>query len=302
MDLSPRALPRWLPWLAGVLVVEVILSLTPPFTGTRINFSNCLQALFHVPHAALLLGFAIAIPVMTRGGASRTSCQRLLWGGFAAIGATALAQFMDLSFYRSVSRHWLFLQGLANLLVNAAAPGLWGAALARKQNLQDGRLPRVARIFGLIALAGLTLYFVGDMAMIIVEGPVDAWKGTSGLLMMSTLVLLLARGSLLWAAIESCRAAFDEAVLLVRLGLIQGLMFGWLVGSGLAWFCRMVAHLSDARMLIWHMVVQATLLLTVTILTSLALEQPEMPLEPRPKGRFFPEPPPPSDNSPIDVP
>jgi hypothetical protein len=302
LDLSPRSLARLLPLLAAVLAIEVLVSLTPPFTGLDINFGSCLQALFHVPHAALLLGFAIAIPVMTRGGATRTACQRLLYGGFAAVAATALAQFMDIYFNPAVSRPWLVLQGLGNVLMNAAAPGLWGAAIARRQNLQDPRLPRVARIFGLTALAGLTLYFVCDLAKLIAEGPVDVWKGTTGMLLISTLTLLLARGSLLWASVESCRTSPDEAVTLSRSDLIQGLVFGWLIGSGLAWLCTLVVRLSDEMMGIWHVVVQGTLLLTVTILVALALEQPEQALEPRPKGPLFPEPPPPADNSPIDVP
>lgn len=311
MDLSPRALARALPCLSAVLVIEVIVSLTPPFTGTRINFSNCMQALLHVPYAALLLGFAIAIPVMTRGGATRTACQRLLWGGFAAVGATALAQFMDLHFRPSVSRRWLLLLGLGNVLLNVSAPGLWGAATARKQNLQDPRIPRVARVFGMIGLAGLTLYFVCDLSVIIVEGPLVFWKDTPGMLLVSSMVLLLARGSLLWASIDSLRATpDDEASILARAGLVQGLMFGWLIGSSLAWICTTVQYAlgraagvyADPLMAIWHMVVQGTLLLTVTILAALALEQPVLAHEARSKGPFFPEPPTPADNSPIDVP
>jgi hypothetical protein len=280
----------------------VIVSLTPFFTGSDLNFYNCLQALFHVPHAALLLGFAIAIPVMTRGGATRTSCQRLLYGGFAAVAATALAQFMDVFYSGSTSRPWLLLQGVGNVLMNAAAPAVWGLAMARRQNLQDDRLPRVARLSGLVALSGLTLYFVCDLAKIVVEGPAGAWEGTTPMLLVSTMIQLLARGSLIWASIESCRTPLDEASTLPRLDLTQGLMFGWLVGSGLGWACRMVLQLSDSRMLVWHMVVQTTLLLTVTLLVSLAAEQPVLALEVRPKGPFFPEPPPPADNSPIDVP
>lgn len=310
MELSPRNLARALPWLAAVLVVEVIVSLTPSFTGSRINFSNCMQALVHVPYAALLLGFAIGIFVMNRGGPTRTSSQRLLYGGFAAVAATAITQFMDISFTRGISRHWLMLQGLGNLLLNVAAPGIWGAAEARQENLQDSRIPLLGRAFGFLAMAGLCLYFVADLALIIVEGPMEVWKGTPGLLVVSTFVLLAARGPLLWAAIESSRPTDDEARAISRSKGISSVMALWFGFNAASWFFTLVqyrlgasiAGYSDPTMGLWRIAAQMTLLVTVTILMSLALEKPEMAYMQRPKGPFFPEPPPPADNSPIDVP
>jgi len=310
MDRSPRHLAKAIPYLAAALGVESIVALTPPFTGDDFGIFTCLRALIHVPHIALLLGFMIGVLVMGTGGLSRIAAQRLLYGGFVCLAATALGRFVDMDVYTHAPRAWLFLQAGGSLFLSVAAPGIWGCAAAREEDLADQRTPRIARLFAGIVFGGFLSLLGSDLLLAAVDGPLTVLKSASSILGVSSLILLAGRGCLLWSAVDSWRPAADEGVVLDRIHRIQGLMIGWLGASSVSWvlsafFCREESRGwagANTLMLLWHAVVQATLSLLVAILVARALERPGAAFQPRPKGRFFPEAPPGGDTSPIDVP
>src|SRR5688572_18037751 len=129
MDFSPRALARHLPALAIALFVEVVLSLALSLTAPDQGFFSMFRTLVHLPHAAFLLVFAGFLWRSIADGPTRVACQRLLWGGFAAIAAVSLARFRDLDFYPTdVTLAWLFLNAAGGILMGIAAPGIWGAS------------------------------------------------------------------------------------------------------------------------------------------------------------------------------
>jgi hypothetical protein len=311
MDRSPRRLAKAIPFLASALAAESILALTPPFTGRELGFGTCMGALIHVPQIAILLGLVIGVFVMGSRDVSRIASQRLLYGAAVALGATALARFVDLGVYSHVPMAWVFLQAAGSVLLAAAAPGLWGCAWAREEDLPSERIRRLARILACVSFGGLAAFVVSDLVMAVANGPVAILGEASLVTIVSSLFLLLGRGCLLWVSIDSWRPSPDEIVARERCMRSQRLMIGWLLSSGTSWtltafFWNEEAHGYGAGqntlMLLWHGVVQATLSLLAAILVARAIERPGEAFQPRPKGRFFPEPPPPGDTSPIDVP
>jgi len=314
MDVSPRTLARTLPGLAAVLGVEGVVALTPTFTGSEINGWTCMGALVHVPEIALLLGFALGTAVLTSGGATRIACQRLLYGGFASIAAVGVGRFVDVGIAGAASRIWLFPHAVATVLFAAAAPGIWGVALAREQDLQSARIARVGRIFAAIAFAAAGLAAVSELSLLFREGlPPLSWA-TLGALAASA-ALLGGRLLVLWCAADAWRPAADLGGLRDRARATQRRMIpASLLGLGSAamtcFFWRVEAHgvggsVSNAPMVLWHGVVQLTLTVQVAILLAVALEHETASFQPRKKGSSFPEsppPPPPQDLGPIDVP
>jgi len=198
MHVEPRTLARALPWLAAVLGVEGIVALTPTFTGAEINGWTCMGALVHVPEIALLLGFALGVAVMTSGGATRIACQRLLYGGFASIAAVGVGRFVDVQIAGAASRIWLFLHVAATMLFAVAAPGLWGVALAREQDLSGARIPRVGRIFAAITFAAAGMVAVSELALLFQENPLAHLSWATLALLAASAALLAGRLLVLW--------------------------------------------------------------------------------------------------------
>lgn len=312
MDLSPRALARWLPSLAFVLALEAATSLVLALTAPDFSLESLLRTLAQLPHVAVLIGLSIAIPVMTSGGATRQSCQRLLWGGFAAIAATALARFEDISFDWNASRAVLLLHGLGSFLLGAAGPGLWGTSLARQDDLQDARIAHYGRAFAITAGIGFGSYFVSEVLRLSREGPFHVMRDASLASVLFTGLLLASRLPLLLGAIEFLRTPADEIATRNQSRRVQILMLVWLIATSAAWiFSSFVGIFESARwaigdtvMLIWHAVVQVTLTLIVTLLVALSQERPGISFDALPKRTRVPNlpPPPPGDRSPIDVP
>jgi len=299
--------------MALVVGIEAIVALTPLFTGERFGFTTCLRALFHVPHIAFLLGFAIALPISTSGGATRIGCQRLLYGGYAAITVTALARFADLDVYSDASRPWLILQIVGNFLLAVAGPGLWGAALARRMECGSIFIRHISRLFANTAFVGLALLFGAESMLLLEEDPAKLLAHPPVALMWSSSLLLVGRGCLCWSAVDSWRESMDEPVVLARTRRILKLMPCWLVAASVssvitAYFWHLETrgwgvNRGTTPLLIWNGIVQVTLAVIVAILVAVALESPEKTFQPRPRGPVFPPPPPPStDNSPIDLP
>src|SRR5687767_561056 len=149
MDLSPRALSRWLVPLALLLVAEAAVSILFAFTLGNGGYWAMIRTFLHLPHVALLIGFGVAIKIMTSGGEFRAASQRLLWGGFVAIGATALTRFQDIYVWSDSSQAALVLQAVGSVLLGAAAPGIWGTAIASEADLENPRIASVGRAFAL---------------------------------------------------------------------------------------------------------------------------------------------------------
>ncbi|MBI3854269.1 MAG: hypothetical protein HY293_01115 [Planctomycetes bacterium] len=310
MDTAPRALVRWLPLLALVLAAESLGSLLLRLTAPESSIGSMLRTMTHLPHLALLLGLAIALQLAASEGASRIACQRLLWGVFAAIAATALARYQDVYFWMSASWALLTLQGLGSILLGIAGPGLWGTAVARQEDLQYARIPRVGRLFAAAALVGFALYAPSEAARLAGQGLGALAAHASVSLVTFSLLLFASRITLLCCAISSWREAPDEESSLKQARRAQGLMIAWLAATAAGWILSSLLRvfeapaigIGDSVMLIWHAMVQVTLSLIGTLLVALSLERPSLPGEPRGKRALFPEPPPPGDNSPIDVP
>ncbi|HLY12297.1 MAG TPA: hypothetical protein VKW04_23540 [Planctomycetota bacterium] len=295
-----------------MLGLEGILALTPPFTGTSIGFSTCMGALVHVPEIALLLGFAIAVPVMTSGGLTRNASQRLLYGGFVSIGAASLARFVDVVIDSGTYMIWLFLHVGATLLFAVAAPGILGTALAWEQDLSSFRIRRVGRIFAGIAFTGGAFYGLSELEVLFRSNPFTELR-TAGLgLILSSVILLAGRMFILWGAVEVWTMHADQGIVRDRVRKIQrGMIVGALatVASAFftAYFWRLEAHgfgrwVSNRPMVIWQGFVQLTLTLMVAILLAIAMENETLSFNPRNKGPRFPDPPAPADLGPIDVP
>jgi hypothetical protein len=314
MHVEPRTLARALPWLAAVLGVEGIVALTPTFTGTEISGWTCMGALVHVPEIALLLGFALGVAVMTSGGATRIACQRLLYGGFASLAAVGVGRFVDVDIDVGASRIWLFLHIAAAVLFAVAAPGLWGVALAREQDLSSDRITRVGRIFAGMTFAATGMVAVSELALLLQENPLRHLSWATLALLAASTSLLAGRLLVLWCAADTWRPAPDEGELRSRARAVQRRMIpSSLLGLGSAvmtgFFWRTEAHgvggWTNRPMVLWHGFAQLTLTVLVAILLAIALEHETVSFEPRKKGSSFPEPPPPpppQDLGPIDVP
>jgi hypothetical protein len=311
VDASPRALAQWLPYLAAALVALSIAALTPAFTGSDMDFHTCMGALVHVPEIAILLGLSIAVPGMTWAGAARIPCQRLLYGIALALGATALGRLVDVDIFTDTPRVWLFLEALGALLLAVGGPGIWGSAIAREVDPVSPRASRGGRMAAAVTFVGFLAFFIAEGAALLSQGPSAILDQTSLATVLPSLVRLVGRGCLLWATFDSWRPCADEPSARERARRIKILMVPWvfaaLVSSILsAFFWRSESlgygHPNNVPMLIWHGCVQFILSILGAILLALALETPTRSYAPRKRGPLFPEPPPPADQSPIDVP
>jgi hypothetical protein len=314
MDDGPRRFARALPWLAAILGVEGLVALGLVFSNGEYSHSTCFGALIHVPEAAVLLGFGLAVRIMTTGGPTRIACQRLLYGGFASIAVAAIARYVDVDVLMGTSIVWLFLHAGSTMLFAVAAAGLWGVALAREQDLSSERITRVGRIFAGGAFAGAGLFALSEVAVLF-RFP-RLWGRPAAMLgvMAATVVLLAGRALLLWCAWDLWKPASDEGVardraravhkrmiLASALALSSALFTGFFWGDEAPEFPYWV---TNPPMILWYGFVQLTLTVLVTILLAIALENESLSYTPRMKGSRFPEPPPPppSDLGPIDVP
>jgi hypothetical protein len=312
MDSSPRALSKWLPYLAAALAMASIVAMTPPFTGDSIGLHNCMGALIHVPEIAILLGLSIAVPVMTSGGPARMPCQRLLYGTALALAATAVGRFVDVDVTSDAPMAWLFLEALGALLLALGGPGIWGSAVAREEDLASPQVPRVARVSAAVTFTGFLAFPIAKGAFLLSRGPAALFEGASAAAaILPSIALLAGRGLLLWASVESWKPCLDEGLARERARRIKRLMIpsvlAGLLSSILSAFLWQAeshgyGHANNRPMLVWHGFVQFTLTILGAILVALALETPISAYEPRKKGPFFPQAPPAADSSPIDVP
>jgi hypothetical protein len=314
MDLSPKSLSRALPWLAGALAAEGIIALALTFKDFQLYFDTCMQVLIHVPQFTLLLGFAGAVIWMTSGGASRIPCQRLLYGAAASIASTALARFVDVDVSTDSPRGWLFLQALVAILTALALPGLWGCALAREEDLSSTRITAPARISAGGTFASVVLLVASEISAVAALGVVEIVKRATVIGALSSLVLTVGRGCLLWGAWETWRPAADEIVLHDRAKRVSLLMLCSLMGffwsaviSAFNWHAESHGFGTNwyfnVPILICQGLAQLTMSLIATILLAVALEAPERLSETKPQAPDFQPPPePPRDTSPIDVP
>lgn len=309
MDLSPKSLSRGLPWLAAALAVEGGVAVFLVFSDGSMGWS-CLQAMLHTPQIALILVFAGAVKVMTAGGAERIPCQRLQWGAFACITATALARYVDVTVDRGSPRGWLFFHAISSVLTAAAVPGLWGCALARKEDLGSERVATFGRLYARAAFAGM-------FALILAEGFAIAALGVRETLgsitlgaALSTVTLPPARVCLLCAAWDAWRPAPDEMELLRRaqrsglylpVSAAASMLASFVTGITWSAESHRLGGYADTTMLVWHGVVQMTLTLLSAILVARALEDPRLLHEETPPP-FAPEPERPRNTGPIDVP
>jgi hypothetical protein len=314
MDLSPKSLSRALPWLGGILAIEALAALVYSFTHFHLYLHTCMQALIHVPQITLLLGFAGAVIWMTSGGAARIPSQRLLYGGGASIAATAFARFVDVDVSTDSPRGWLFFNALGSMLTAVAAPGLWGCALAREEDLCSTRITGAARISAKITYAAVVLLVASEIFAVAALGALEFVKRGTAIGALSSLVMTAGRGCLLLSAWETWRPAADEIVVRDRARRVRQLMIGSVMGS--FWSSVISAFNWSAEshgfggvwydnipLLIWQGLVQLTLTLLTTILLAIALEAPERLSETKSKAPDFQPPPePPRDTSPIDVP
>jgi hypothetical protein len=312
MDDGPRRFARALPWLAALLAVEAIVALVVVFSNGEIHHVTCFGALIHVPEAAVLLGFCLGVRIMTTVGPTRIACQRLLYGGFASIAVAAIARYVDVDVVMGTSIVWLFLHAAATMLFAVAAAGLWGVALARTQDLSSDRITRVGRIFAGVAFAAAGFFALSELAVLF-RFP-RLWGSPAAVLgmLVATAVLLAGRAFLLWCAWDLWKPPSDEGVardrahavhkrmiLASALALSSALCTGFFWGDEAPEFPYWVVN---RPMILWYGFVQLTLTLLVTILLAIALENETLSYTPRVKGSRFPEPPPPSDLGPIDVP
>jgi len=311
MDHSPRALARWLPPLALALIVESAVSILLGFTARDTYYWSMFRTLLHIPHVALLIGFGVAVRIKIAGGDHRSASQRLLWGGFFALTVTALTRFQDI--YVSSNSAWvaLVLQAAGNVLLGCAGPGIWGTAIAREEDLQSPRIATVGHAFGIPAVAGFGAYLAAEILRLVFMGP-PGLGGPSVGFALFTLLLLAGRGSLLASTLLFWHMPADEIAARARARKVQTLMLVWLAAGSAALVFSAIAGVFESQsvgvgnclMLLWHAAVQATLTLIVVVLVALALEQPSLDYEPRRKRTVLTEPlpPPPIDNSPIDLP
>lgn len=310
MDLSPRSLSRALPWLAAALAIEGVFAIGIFYNSSGISGFTCMSAIIHVPQIAMLLVFAGAVKVMTAGGAERIPCQRLQWGAFACIIATAVARYVDVTVDIASPRGWLFFHAGSSALTALALPGLWGCALARLEDLGSERITGFARFYGRAAFAGMGCLLLAEGFAIAALGPIDMFKSVRWTDAVNTVLLLPTRVCLLLSAWDAWKPAVDEVDWraraqrnLVYLPVAALASSAASILTGVTWYAEShhLGYIADSELLVWHGFVQLTLALMTAILVSRALEAPER-LQAETPPPFVPEPERPRDTGPIDVP
>jgi hypothetical protein len=276
VDIAPRALSRWLPWLGFALAIEGFLGFGSWFLGSELSRTT----FFDIPYLCWILVFGIVVNRRTREHPERDACRSMLYGGLVAVLGTALDAFSAL--YFDSDRHpGLFPHALGMLGVAVAAPGLLGAALARRVDPAAVHLPWVARISGISSLVGFSFLFISEsLRVLLYKRAIFSALTPDGSEVLYSIVLLSSRGCLLGATLLSLRPIPGDTGL--RQTLIIRTMTVWALATAVAVIVACsYGFLSsgggygyDWKEYLWRGLIELTLFPSVAILLALTLEKP----------------------------
>jgi len=279
VGIAPRELSRWLPWLGMALAVQGLLGFGSWFLGSEISRTTFVD----IPYLCWILVFGIVVNRRTLEHPEPDACRGLLYGGLVAVLGAALDAFSAEFFgryFHALSTPWLFSQALGTLAVAVAAPGLLGAALARRVDPEALHLPWVARVSGITALVGFSFLFVAEVLRVLLyKGSIFNGATTDGSTVLFSIVQLGSRACLFVATLLSLPPAPADVVLRQTLiirtmsawalatlaSVIVDCSYGFLFGGGSGYFWTAF---------LWRGLIELTLFFTVAILLALSFEIP----------------------------
>jgi len=279
VGIAPRELSRWLPWLGIGLSVQGLLGFGSWFLGSEVSRTTFVD----IPYLCWIVVFGIVVNRRTLEHPERDACRGLLYAGLVAVLGAAFDTFAAEYFgqyFHGLSTSWLFSQALGSLAVAVAAPGLLGAALARRVDPEGLRLPWVARASGITALVGFSFLFVSEVLRVLLyKGTIFNAATPHGSAVLFSIVLLGSRACLFVATLLSLPPAPADVVLRQTLiiramaawalatvaSVIVDCSFGFLCVGGSSYFWTVF---------LWRGMIELTLFVTVAILLALSFEKP----------------------------
>src|SRR4030095_2792819 len=256
---------RWLPFLAVALLVESAAGFTPwisevyPRRSAVMETPRWVYCLFS-SFAGLLGIVTLHHTLQNRGGVSFQSLFRVSVGFYAG---TVLLESLSLVLIVC----WSFsLYIPANVLTCVGSSLIWGAAMARRDHLEDLHLARFGRIGAWLTFSGFVLSFVQE-----VPGLIQSFRWlhsqTVGWYPLLSVFYLVSRILVLWSVIEMLRKAPDPATGRLRMRRVYRLMSGSaatmaaasLLAFGLGFVSTELSHFSLPNL--WRNTVYLTMFL-----------------------------------------
>jgi hypothetical protein len=224
MDEPPRPVNRRLPLLGAALIIWGIVGL---WVERGAGFA-------YIPQIGLCLIILLAGLSALRLSRRETSvgtATLFLWSGVLAIFALLLFGFVEMIQQMANLKSYGFFAIIQTLLMILGAPVLWGAALARRADPGSLAAQKTGRLSAGAVQLGFCFLFAAEVHRL-AQFRFTEQMGSAASAAVYALFQLVDVGErvlLLWASVESVRAAADDAVILRRAVRIHRIMGGWLI-------------------------------------------------------------------------
>ncbi len=192
-----------------------------------------------IPHFAVCLAFLMsgvfAVLLYRRNGEGPL-VKVLHRAVIGSLAVALLSGFVEMFPLSTNMKSWTFLYIANTVLIWMGAPFLWGAALARRQEPGSLAAQKAGRLAAGAVQVGFVFLFAAEVRMLERFGNFGRTGAglENALYALVQLVNLGERILILWASIESVRAAVDDEVIVRRAVRINRLMGGWLLMVGLS--------------------------------------------------------------------
>jgi hypothetical protein len=226
MDEPPRPVNRRLPLLGAALLIGGIV-------GLCVEPGVWFAYLPQIGLCLIVILAGLSALRLSRREPSVGTATLFLWSGVLAIFVVLLFGFVEMIQQMANLKSYGFFAIIQTLLMILGAPVLWGAALARRAD--PGSLPaqKAGRMSAGAVQLGFCFLFAAEVHRFSQFRFTEQMGSSASAAVFALFQLtdLVERVLLLWASVESVRAAADDAVILRRAERIHRIMGGWLILS-----------------------------------------------------------------------
>ncbi len=262
---------RRLPFLGIALLIEAGLAALPPMATLAVKGTRSFPGVSWLPFVLGHLVFPGVLGALVVAMHRRTTGTALLqWASLIAVVGNEASLFGWT--YLSTPRTLALCEPVSSLLVSVALPFLWGSAVVRFREPANASLQATGRkAAGLVQLSFI-FRFAARFQFLGSVGSLDSVNAGYAIWSVVEIVESLI---LLWASVESVRAASDVDAVRARAERIDKILRGWFVlifaGSAVTNVLQLLGSSDPVLGLLYQMLSLATFLtLTVTAAAAVA--------------------------------
>jgi hypothetical protein len=279
VEITPHSLRRSIPILSTVVAALALLGFHPVLWNLKGNKTS-------PPWASLVehvtLGFLLALGVSSalvtfRGGTGRIA-GRLLGAWIAELFGWILASYIAAT--AAFGKHSeLLVSVLSFSLFVIAIPGIWASALVRQADPSNPRALRFGRVFAGIAALGLVISAVESALSSVAMIRPQVLASLSSRIVLAFVDATVEKLLLLLAVVDTLRKSPNREKIVSRSRRIHLWMSAFMGISiaGLMAFHLMdgIPDSADEMNALWHGLTQQTIVVLVTAVAAVALENPK---------------------------